>query len=219
MANIETRVVFKHFFDRPAVVNAVGKMKVKALKKSGLAVMQATRRRIKKQGMAKPQLRVQKENPGITLAQLVRMPSIRERDRKSALRRIKEIKDPKHSNPGESPYTHTGMFRDHILFSWDSSSESVVIGQAMPKGAWLANLHEFGGSQQMQGYAWVPRYPNYRSPIIKFRRAGSKVNTSRWLPTSMRETRQYPPRPYMNPALMEKVGDGTIINSFKIGGM
>lgn len=219
MARIETRVVFQHFFDRKAVVDAVGKMKVKALKKSGLAVMQATRRRIKKQGMAKPQLRVQKENPGMTLAQLVRLPSIRERDRKAALRRINEIKDPPHSNPGQSPFTHTGMFRNHILFSWDSGSESVVVGQAMPKGDWLARLHEFGGSQQMKGYVWVPRYPGYRSPIMKFRRAGAKVNTSRWQPTSMQKTRQYPPRPYMNPALMEKVEDGTIVNSFKLGGM
>lgn len=215
---LEPRIVFRHFLDRKAVTDAVGQIKVRGLKKGGYAVMQTTRRRIKKQGMAKPQLRVAKANPGMRLSELVKIPSISARERGSLVRRIREIEDPKHSSPGQSPFTHTGMFRNHILFSYDSTSQSVVVGQAMPKGDWLASLHEFGGTQQMRGYAWVPRYPGYRSPIIKFRRAGSKVNAAKWRPVPMTESRQYPPRPYMRPALMNKINDGTVVNSFRFGG-
>lgn len=222
---IDTRVVFRYFLDRKEVIDALGAMKAKALKKGGYALMQIARRRIKKQGMAKPELRVQKENPGMTLEQLVKSSSISERTRKAAIKRIQEIKNKNHSKPGESPYTHTGMFRDHIVFHWDSTSESVVVGQEMPKGgAWLASLHEFGGTQQVKGYVFVPRYPGpYRAPIMTFQRADSKIDTSKWQPTSMTESRRYDARPYMRPAFRQAIDSGRIAeefrNKFRVGGL
>ena len=217
---LESRIQFRYFFDRKNVVDAVGKMKVKALKKGGFAVMQATRRSITKQGMSKPKLKVEGKYPDMKLGELVNNPRITERERKSVVKRLREVQFPEHSRPGQPPFTHTGMFRNHILFHWDPVAESVVVGQAMPQGDWLARLHEFGGSQKVQAWVYVPQRPGRYSPIIRFKRAGAKMqNTSKWQPTRIGEFRRYPPRPYMRPALEAKVRDGTIVNQFRLGGM
>lgn len=220
MLSSGVKIDFRYFLDRAAVVDHVGKTKVKALKKAGYAIMQHARRSITKQGMAKGQLRVAKENPNIRLSELVNSPTISKRDRKSVVRRLQEVRNKKHSDPGQPPFTHTGMFRNHIVFAWDPGSESVVVGQAMPKGDWLAKLHEFGGSERVQGFVLVPKYPRYKSPIIRFVQAGMKPkDSSRWQPAPrLTDTFNYPPRPYMRPALAKKIADGTVVNSFRIGG-
>ena len=215
----QLRIEFRSFFDRKAVVDRLGREKVKSLKRAGYKTMQIARRSITKQGMAKPQLRVMKENPGKTLDQIVSMPGLSKRSREAALKRLREVQSPEASNPGSPPFTHTGMFRNHIVFHFDAASESVVVGQAMPRGDWLANLHEFGGVQSVKAWALVPKYQPYRSPILTFMRAGrSPKNASRWRQTTIRDMRRYPARPYMRPAVLTAASSGAIVNSFRMGG-
>lgn len=217
---LETRLQFRYFLDRQAVTSAVDKMKIRGLKRGGYAVMQAARRSITKMGNAKSPLKIQKASPGMTLPELAQSTKLTKRQKVAVATRIKEVQDRPGSEPGSPPNTHTGMFRNHIVFHWDTASESIVVGQAMPIGDWLARLHEFGGMQSMVGYVFKPRLPNYRTPIVRYWRVGTKPEKGdRWLPLGERTSRSYPPRPYMQPALLNKVKDKTVINAFRLGGM
>lgn len=242
------RVDFKYFFDRKIVTDTIGREKVKSLKRAGYKTMQIARRSITKQGMAKPQLKVAKEYANLSLAQIATLPGvavfrggvqrdsrgrftrrspamrgvegrITEATRRKVMERLREVQNPSHSDPGQPPFTHTGMFRNHIVFSYDPGSESVVVGQAMPRGEWLANLHEFGGVQPTKAWAFVPKYQPYRAPILAFMKAGrSPRNASRWRPTSITDIRRYPARPYMRPAVLKAAASGAIVKSFSVGG-
>jgi hypothetical protein len=52
------------------------------------------------------------------------------------------------SPPGQPPYSHVGLVRDLILFGYDRSSDSVVVGPVglRNKGAQAPNTLEFGGT-------------------------------------------------------------------------
>lgn len=223
-APIPMRVDFRFFFDRPKVQNALSRMEHKALYKAGSVVMQLARRSITKKGMAKPKLKVQKENPNVTMRELIGREPPNSRNRRQLMKRLLEIQAKPASQPGTPPHTHTGIFRRDIVYAFDSGSSSVVIGQFMQGGAWLASLHEFGGTEQLQGWAWVPRWSgSYRAGIIGYWRTGRRPrNTSRWAQTSFRKTAVYPARPYMRPAMDRAIASGRIAeqfrNRFKVGG-
>lgn len=225
---IPTSINYKYFFDRSSVINAMDKAKRKALVRSGLAVMQIARRSIKRMGMAKPELKVMEENPDSSLRDLIGMSeaSGNRRNANALRRRLLEIKAKAPSPPGTPPHTHRGNLRDKpgIVFAYDPGSESVVVGQGSPSAAWLASLHEFGGSEDMVAWAWIPRWRgSYRSGILGWWRVGrGPRNASRWEQTRFRERRPYPARPYMRPAFAKAIASGRIAsefrNRFRVGG-
>lgn len=49
------------------------------------------------------------------------------------------------SQPGRPPYSHTGLLRRWILFGYDRSNDSVVVGPVGFKRSKAPNVLEFGG--------------------------------------------------------------------------
>ena len=228
-AGIPVKINYEYFFDRSRVINAMSKAKRAALYKGGSVVMQIARRSIKRQGMARPKLRVMTENPDQSIRDLIGMSeaSGNRRQANQLRRRLLEIQAKAPSDPGTPPHTHMGNLRDKpgIVYAYDPTSESVVVGQGSPSIAWLAALHEFGGTEQMVGWAWIPRWPrSYRAGIIGYWRIGrSPKRANRWEQTSFRENVPYPERPYMRPAFAKAISTGRIAkefaNRFRVGGL
>lgn len=250
VSGIPSRINFNYFLDRKDVIAQIGKVKAKALKKAGYKVMQTARRSIKKMGMAKPVLKVMNTYKGMSLKQIAQLDAatearqgvrrdaqgrflhgsgairsvdgqITEADRRKVVERLREIQAKAPSPPGTPPHTHKGVLRRDIVFAWDPTSESVVIGSFMRGGAWLASLHEFGGREQMRGWAWIPRWPrSYRAGIIGYWRTDrSPRERNRWEPTNFMEMFDYPKRPYMRPAILACVKNKSVVNSFRVGGL
>lgn len=228
MPGLPAGINYKYFFDRAAVKGTLSKMKHKALYRAGSVVMQIGRRSIKRMGMAKPKLKVMQENPNSSIRDLIGMSeaSGNKRQANQLRQRLLQIQAKAASPPGTPPHTHKGNLRDKpgIVYAWDGISESVVVGQGSPSAAWLASLHEFGGREQMRGWAWIPRWPrSYRAGIIGYWRVDREPNRSdRWAPTGFYESMPYPERPYMRPAFRKAIDSGRIAaefaNKFKVGG-
>lgn len=225
---IPAGINYDYFFDRARVINAMDKAKRAALYKAGSVVMQIARRSIKRMGMAKPRLKVMTENPDASIRDLIGMSesSGNKRQANQLRRRLMEIRAKVASQPGTPPHTHMGNLRDKpgIVYAWDPGSESVVVGQGVPSAAWLASLHEFGGSEDMVGWAWIPRWKgSYRTGIIGWWRVGrGPRKTNRWEQTRFRERKPYPARPYIRPAFAKAIASGRIPaefrNRFRVGG-
>lgn len=153
---------------------------------------------------------------------------ITEADRQKVLKRIAEIKAKEQSPPGTPPHTHRGNLRDRpgIVFAFDKTSESVVIGPMLVDATMtrIAYLHEFGGSQRMRAWMWVPRWPrSYRTGIVGHWPVGTRpAKGERWAMTETIGTFRYPARPYMRPAMMRAIESGRIAkefeNKFSVGG-
>lgn len=221
---IPTRINFRYFFDRKAVKDALDEATYWGLYRSGSIVMQLARRSIKKMGMAKPKLKAMRDNPGVSLRELLKNNDIPDRTKSKIRERLFEIQTKPPSMAGFPPHTHTGVFRRDIVYAYDPTAQSVVVGQFMVGGAWLAALHEFGGTQTMQAWAFIPKYPrSYTKGILGYWRVGKRPKkVSRWEPTKFRETFAYPARPYMRPAMLEAVATRDIVKAFegrfRIGG-
>lgn len=223
------RISFDFFFDRPAVQNALDKATHRGLYKSGSVVMQIARRSIKKMGMAKPKLAVQKNFPGASLRDLLRFSDkmVSKAAKNKIRERIFEIKRRDASPIGTPPHTHLGTLRKSIVFAYDPSSQSVVVGGFMDGIPRIVSLHEFGGMQTMQAWAWIPdnKANNYRG-IIGWWALGRRprLQPSRWqeMGPQWRETFNYPARPYMRPAMFEAIRRNDIVRQFadrmRIGG-
>lgn len=221
---IPAQISVDWFFDRSTVQNALKGAKKWGLYRAGSVVMQISRRSIRKMGLAKPQLRIMRENPGIRLRDILRDPGVPERTKRRVRERIFEIRFRPWSAAGTPPHTHTGIFRRGITYAFDPSTESVVVGQTLQGGNWLAALHEYGGYQRMQAWAWVPRWPRYNSGILSWHREGrAPRNPARWVVTGFRKTFRYPERPYMQPAMLRAIASGRIPrqfrNRFRMGGL
>mgnify|MGYP003341836428 CR=1 FL=1 len=213
--SIPSRINVKYFFDRPRVKDAMDRAKYWSLYKAGSVVMQTARRSIKKKGLARPKLQIMKDNPGVALSQLARMPGIRPSTRRQLRQRIWEIKNKPPSPPGTPPHTHTGVFRRDIVYAYDPVAESVVVGQFMQGGAWLAALHEYGGTQRMQAYAFIPKYEGRYTGIIGWWRVGKKPRLpGRWHPLNMFENHSYPARPYMRPSITNAAAKSEVVAKF-----
>lgn len=152
---------------------------------------------------------------------------ITEADRRKVLERIRQIRSKDASPAGTPPNTHRGNLRDRpgIVFAWDSTSESVVIGpmKVDDQMTRIAYLHEFGGSQRMRVWMWVPRYQGSYTPIIRQMPVGKRpARSDRWTVTDTVGTFVYPRRPYMRPAIDRAISSGRIAkefaNRFKVGG-
>jgi hypothetical protein len=224
---IPTQINFDYFLDRESVIAYLGKRKAQSLKRSGYRVMTVTRRSIRRMGAARPRLKVMRQNPGVRITDLLARQGISNYQRRKLEERWFEVQFKPASQPGTPPHTHTpvgegskrdGMFRKFITFAWDQSTESVVVGQAMPGGAWLAGLHEFGGRQTMHAWAWVaPFRGGAGQGILSYYLPGrGPRRRDRWQLTGFTETFDYPARPYMEPAAVRCARDGTIRNQFRV---
>lgn len=213
------RISFDFFFDRPAVQNALNKATHRGLYKSGSVVMQIARRSIKKMGMAKPKLAVMRQHPDLTLRQLHNMKGVTKRTQQKIQERIFEIKYRPPSQAGTPPHTHLGTLRNSIVFAYDPSSQSVVVGGFMDGIPRIVSLHEFGGMQTMQAWSWVPdnNGRNYRGLIGWWplgRRPRLRANRWQEMGAQWRETFDYPARPYMRPAMFEAIRRNDIVRQF-----
>ena len=245
-AGVSVQIKFSMFFDRAGVASGISKAKRAGLNRAGFAVMGLARKSIKKMGMAAPKLAVMKANSGLTLSQLAKLPGmsaeqaaemrdsrgrflkgsraissrqgvITEADRRKVLERLKEIKFRYPSAAPNPPHTHTGAFRNAITFGYDSSSESVVIGGFMPGINRIVSLHEFGGNQNMQAWAWIqPSGWRNNSGLIGWFAVGRRPRGGKWQQMGGQWVRsfRYPRRPYMAPALKEAIKKGRIKNGF-----
>ena len=229
------KIRFNFFFDRPNVASHLSKAKRAGLYKTGSVVMQIARRSIKKMGMAKPKLKEMKANPNASLVDLLRFHeatirsgstskrdrALAERARQKIKERMFEIKFRPASPAGTPPHTHLGTLRNAITYAFDPSTESVVVGGFMPGINNIVSLHEFGGWQTMQAWAWIPKGTpgaRYRG-IIGWWAVGRKphLTPDRWqeMGSQWRKAFPYPARPYMGPALIEGIRRKRIPEAFR----
>lgn len=243
---------FNFTLNGPELTRQLGKAKTRALRRAGYKVMGTARKSIRKMGNAKPRLAVMKTYRNLSLQQIARLPGTRtqtaaaarntngqyiagggqrrsangyitERDRRKVQERIREVQTKPPSLPGHPPHTHTGVLRRDIVFDYDRSSESVVVGSFMAGGGWLASLHEFGGTMRMRAWAYVPRYEGrYTGILAWYRLDRGPRRRSSWEPTSFTQTFPYPSRSYMGAAVRRMARDGSLAsefrNSFRVGG-
>jgi hypothetical protein len=130
---------------------------------------------------------------------------------------LQEIRFRPPSRAGTPPHTHTGAFRNAITYAYDPSSESVVIGGFMQGINRIVSLHEFGGSQNMQAWAWIqPSGWRNNSGIIGWFAVGRRPRSGKWQQMGGQWMRSfdYPARPYMEPAMKEGIRRGRIPKSF-----
>jgi hypothetical protein len=231
-AEIPVRINFDFFFDRAGVASGISKAKRAGLYKAGSVVMQIARRSITKKGLARPKLKVMTQNPGVRLRDLMQMKGVDDKTRAKIEERIWEIKYRPPSLAGTPPNTHLGTLRNSITYAYSPPTESVVVGGFMEGIPRLVSLHEFGGTQRMAAWAWIPAY-NGRgyTGIIGWWPVGKKpyLRRQRWqlMGSQQGESRRgggplgqwqknfrYPARPYMRPALEKGITSGRIPKGF-----
>lgn len=194
------------FFDRAAVKDALDRMEYKALTKASLLVRRNAQKSIRKKGMAKPQLREMKANPGMRLQDVARQPGLTDRRRQAVISRMREVQAKDPSPAGSPPFTHVPYghmlgFRRNLYNAYDSATHSAVVGPSRKGEMWtIPKLHEFGGTLSLRAWVFQPQYARYGKPIVIWvpRQKELKGN---WAPTGATRSVTYPARPYMRPAL------------------
>lgn len=217
---VAMRASTSFFFDRAAVKNALTQMQFAALTKGSLRIKDYAKRSIRKQGMAKPPLKVMRDNPGATLRDLERLPGLRPHTRLALQDRVREIRTRPASAPGTPPHTHVPYghmlgFRRNLWNFFDPMTESAVVGPSK-KGRMLPYLHEFGGTQMLNTWAYIPQYPRAYTPIVTRMSVGQRPrNSNLWAgPVGSARSARYPERPYMFPAMMRAVRNGDLAKAF-----
>jgi hypothetical protein len=253
-AGVIVDVKFSMFFDRAGVAAGISKLKRAGLIKSGLAVMQIARRSIKRVGNAAPALRVMKTYPTLRLEDIAKLEGatearqgvqrdaqgrfltgsgalrsingqITEADRRRVMQRIRQIRQRFPSPAGSPPFTHTGAMRNSIQFGYDSATESVVVGGNMPGINHILALHEFGGRQTMQAWAYDPPGAGRNPGFIGYWAVGRRPRSANWQPMGSKWTQSfaYPRRPYMSKALRTAIDRNRLAAGFgassSMGGM
>lgn len=209
MPSIPTTVRVDMFFDRTDVINALSAMERKSLIRATMLVRRAAYNLIRPMGLAKPKLKEQEANRGMRLEQI--LPQVTDpRRRRVIIKRIREIQRKPPSPPGQPPHTHTPYrnhqysylgFRRNLYNGFDATTRSGVVGPDKKGEQWtIPKLHEFGGSKVLRQYVLVPKYPRYNKPIVKWVDPREKVGQE-WVPTGRIESKVYPARPFMAPAL------------------
>lgn len=110
------------FFDRKAVVDATDKATANVLSKFGAFVRQRAKSSIRRPGADRD------------------APKIRNAQGRLVFRRLRV------SKPGSPPFSHTGLLKNFIFFTYDPLARSVVIGPTLinkPTGA--PEALEYGG--------------------------------------------------------------------------
>lgn len=210
----------ENFFDRAAVRQALTKMEYAALTKGSMRIKDYAKRSIKKMGMAKPKLKIMRDNPGITLREDESQPRLNKRQKMVIQQRAYEIKTRPGSKPGTPPHTHVPYghmlgFRRNLWNFFDHATRSAVVGPSH-KGKRLPYLHEFGGSQLLTTWEFVPQYPRSAKRIIwKLPVGVSPRNEAKWIHGGRSPKRElYPPRPFMQPALAQAIRKGDLARGF-----
>lgn len=217
---VSMRASVSNFFDRASVLSALSDMEKRCLTKGSLRIKDHARKSIKKMGLAKPKLKVMKANPGLNLRELYRLPGLRPHTKKAILDRVREIKVRPPSAPGDPPHTHVPSahmlgFRRNLWNFYDPMSHSAVVGPSK-KGKQLPYLHEFGGSQTLTTWGYIPKYTGNYVPIVtRLGQGQHPKNRSRWLQVGGPRNFVYPPRPYMHPAMMKAVTSGELQRIFR----
>lgn len=208
------------FFDRAAVKNALSDMEYKALTKASMRIKDYAKRSIQKQGMAKPMLKVMRDNPGMSLKDVARIAGLRPHTKKAIAERVFEIKTRPPSPPGTPPHTHVPYghmlgFRRNLWNFYDPMSHSAVVGPSR-KGKMLPYLHEFGGTQMLNTWVHVPKWPGPAKAILWKASVGQKPkNANRWAgPVGSPQAVRYPARPYMYPAMLKAIRSGDLARAF-----
>jgi hypothetical protein len=220
---VALRINVNMFFDRSGVINALTDMEKRALTKGSMRIKDRAKRSIKKQGMAKPALKIMKDNPGLGLNDLLRLSTLKPATRRAIQQRIREIKTKPPSAPGTPPHTHVPYghmlgFRRNLWNVYDLQTHSAVVGPSQ-KGRMLPYLHEFGGSVTLKTWVFKPQIPTksgvMRSPIIWKLPAGhAPGDQSKWQTASGSQTVKYPARPFMYPALLAAISSGDLAKAF-----
>lgn len=230
---IGLRVSTSAFFDREAVKSAMSAMDLRALSKASMVVKDRARRIIKKRGMARLPVALMQKYPGAGITTLMQMGVLGKTwvaSGREGQRIIREVKFPPASPPGTPPYTHTPYtghqasflgFRRNLWNFYDRATHTGVAGPSR-KGRMLPYLHEFGGSVQLKTWVYVPQIQTkrggMRSPITMKLAAGQlPKDQSRWVPARGFEhkTTIYPARPFMKPAMLFCIANGSIARAFK----
>lgn len=219
-AGMPAGINYEYFFDKEKIKGTLDDMKRKALYRAGSVVFQIARRSIERKGMAAPKLEVMKQHPDSSLRDLITMSMVQgNRKQASKLReRLRQIKSRDPSPPDHQPFTHKGNLRDKpgIVYAYDSTTESVVVGQGKPDMAWIASLHEFGGKEQQRAWIFIPQYPGQYTGIIGwFRTDVTPKRMDRWQQTKWERQADYDKRPYMRPAFRKAIDSGRIAAEFK----
>jgi hypothetical protein len=154
LISLTARAAKDNFFDRAVVQNAIGKETARALGRLGSFVRTTARRSIRP-------------------ARRMKVSELGEAQRNYLVRNPGAFVPLKSSEPGQPPRSRTKLLRDHILFSYDSRSKSVVVGPVSlnrTSGEPVPSILEFGGQS-----------------TVKTRRGPRRVTIA--------------PRPFMRPAL------------------
>lgn len=114
------------FFDRPAVMNAVKKGKLRALSKGGAFVRTRARSKLNKTA-GKKAIAIVKEA-------------------REAGQNIKTAGKTTAAS-GKSPYKHAGQLREFLYFAFDADHESTLVGPTKFKAGVTPALMEFGGEE------------------------------------------------------------------------
>jgi hypothetical protein len=171
--------------------------------------------------MAKPKLKIMRADPNMTLRDAARVPGLRKNTRDAIIQRVREIKTRPPSAPGTPPHTHVPYghmlgFRRNLWNFYDPVTHSAVVGPSQ-KGKMLPYLHEFGGSQMLERWDYVPQFPRaYNNPIVWRLPVGQQPrNTAKWAHSGRSPKRfTYPARPFMQPALRKAISRGDLAKPF-----
>ncbi len=124
---VELKQFKQSFFDRDAVTKAMNRIERKALSKLGAFIRQRAKTSIRNAPMANA------ETGEVT------------RGRKKKGVKLK----PAISKPGQPPYSHEGSLKRLILFSYDASRRSLIVGPAKFKAGNAPKLVELGGPARL----------------------------------------------------------------------
>lgn len=183
---IPTRVTVDMFFDRAAIKAALSHIEYEGLSKASMRVKDYAKRSIKKRGMARPQLKVMKDNPGKTLAEMAAMPGVPATVQRQLRQRISEILSPKGSPVGTPPFTHVPYghmlgFRRNLYNAYDLRTNTAVVGPSKKGSQWgIPHLHEVGGKIQKTAWELNYKYPLVGKKTMERIVRDTRGDSSRW---------------------------------------
>lgn len=210
---IPVTVSTRYFFDRGEVMAALTKMEHHALSRGSMLVRRTAVKSIKKMGAAKPQLKIQKDNPGALPSMLLKTKGLRKSTRQALEIRVLELKTRPPSAPGTPPHTHVPSshmlgFRRNLYNAMDPISmqkpiKSAVVGPSKKGNDWtIPHLHEFGGSKTLHEYVYQPSLAWRKDRLVRWATA-NETQSGNWIPTGRSRSATYPARPFMLPALQK----------------
>ena len=183
---IPTRVTVDMFFDRAAIKAALSQIEYDGLSKASMRVKDYAKQSIKKRGMARPQLKIMKDNPGKTLGELAAMPGVPARVQRQLRQRISEIVSPKGSPAGTPPFTHVPYghmlgFRRNLYNAYDIRTGTAVVGPSKKGVQWgLPHLHEVGAKIEKTAWELNYKYPLVGKKTLDRIVRDSRGDSSRW---------------------------------------